>query len=233
MAVIIQVPLSRSLKIPTNSPPSIIRVQPRPSYLWMNGQTPLMTDFLSWIWLELSWVISQPITITVAVQFRLLMDTRKSINGWILEVNPLLSEILRHSLNPCPIIRTWRGSDSIAPRLGKGFSILVSRTSSLLTGEMRTPVSSSVNLIWLSVRWLPVASFPRNLAIPQLLRSNVSATVPLVMKGRTAVLPHRGLSPHQFTPMSGAHHCVQATPDYALLFIVAQVSGVPESTSEG
>src|SRR5205807_727846 len=89
---------------------------------------------------------SQPITITVAVQFRLLMDTRKSINGWILEVNRLLSEILRHSLNPCPIIRTSRGSDSIAPRLGKGFSILVSRTSSLLTGEMRTPVSSSQHL---------------------------------------------------------------------------------------
>src|SRR5882724_2905621 len=31
------------------------------------------------------------------------------------------------------------------------------------------------------------------------------ATLPLVMRGRTTVFPHRGLSPHQFTPMSGAH----------------------------
>jgi hypothetical protein len=31
------------------------------------------------------------------------------------------------------------------------------------------------------------------------------AIVPLIMKGPTTVLTHRGLSPHQFTPMSGAH----------------------------
>jgi hypothetical protein len=31
------------------------------------------------------------------------------------------------------------------------------------------------------------------------------AIVPLVMRGPTTVLTHRGLSPHQFTPMSGAH----------------------------
>ena len=29
--------------------------------------------------------------------------------------------------------------------------------------------------------------------------------VPLVMKGPSTVSTHRGLSPHQFTPMSGAH----------------------------
>jgi hypothetical protein len=56
-----------------------------------------------------------------------------------------------------------------------------------------------------------VASFPRNLAIPQLLRSNVLAIVPLVMRGPTTVLTHRGLSPHQFTPMSGAHKSMEPT----------------------
>jgi hypothetical protein len=35
------------------------------------------------------------------------------------------------------------------------------------------------------------------------------AIVPLVMKGPTTVFTHRGLSPHQFTPMSGAHHTMQ------------------------
>jgi hypothetical protein len=37
------------------------------------------------------------------------------------------------------------------------------------------------------------------------------AIVPLVMKGPTTVFTHRGLSPHQFTPVSGAHKAVQAT----------------------
>jgi hypothetical protein len=36
-------------------------------------------------------------------------------------------------------------------------------------------------------------------------RSNVWAIVPLVMRGPTTVFTHRGLPPHQFTPMSGAH----------------------------
>jgi len=57
---------------------------------------------------------------------------------------------------------------------------------------------------------LTEASFPRNLAIPQLLRSNVLAIVPLGMSGPTIAFTHRGLSPHQFTPMSGAHKTVQA-----------------------
>ena len=51
---------------------------------------------------------------------------------------------------------------------------------------------------------LTEASFPRDLAIPQLLLSNVWAIVPLVKRDPTTVLTHRGLSPHQFTPMSGA-----------------------------
>jgi hypothetical protein len=38
---------------------------------------------------------------------------------------------------------------------------------------------------------------------------DVWAIVPLVMKGPTTVLTHRGLSPHQFTPMSGAHYSMQ------------------------
>jgi hypothetical protein len=45
--------------------------------------------------------------------------------------------------------------------------------------------------------------------IPQLLRPNIWAIVPLVMKSQTTVLAHRGLSPHQSTPMSGAHQTVQ------------------------
>jgi len=52
--------------------------------------------------------------------------------------------------------------------------------------------------------------------IPQLLLSGAWAILPLVMNGRTAVFPHRGLpyldeassegSLHQFTPMSGTHN---------------------------
>ena len=52
---------------------------------------------------------------------------------------------------------------------------------------------------------LTAASFPRDLAIPQLLLSSASAILPTMTVGRTAVFPHRGLAPHQFAPMSGAH----------------------------
>jgi hypothetical protein len=52
---------------------------------------------------------------------------------------------------------------------------------------------------------LTEASCPRDLAIPQLLLSNVSTILPSIMKDRLTVFIHRGLSPHQFTPMSGAH----------------------------
>ena len=55
----------------------------------------------------------------------------------------------------------------------------------------------------LSIRIL--ASFPRNLAIPQLPRSSTWASLSLAMRGSLTVFPYRGLSPHQFTPMSGAH----------------------------
>ena len=57
---------------------------------------------------------------------------------------------------------------------------------------------------------LTEASFPRDLAIPQLLLSNVWAIVPLVLRDPTTVFTHRGLSPHQFTPMSGAHQSAAA-----------------------
>ena len=58
---------------------------------------------------------------------------------------------------------------------------------------------------------LTEASFPRNLAIPQLLLSSAWAILPLVMRASpTTVFPHRGLSPHQFTPMSGAHQVAAA-----------------------
>jgi len=59
---------------------------------------------------------------------------------------------------------------------------------------------------------------PTNLAIPQLLRSNVSVIVPLVMRRPTTVFTHRGLSPRQLTPMSGAHkaHAVDAPIAFVL-----------------
>lgn len=56
---------------------------------------------------------------------------------------------------------------------------------------------------------LTEASFPRDLAIPQLLLSSVCAIVLTMKASPTAVFPHRGLAPHQFTPMSGAHHTMQ------------------------
>jgi hypothetical protein len=52
---------------------------------------------------------------------------------------------------------------------------------------------------------LTEASFPRDLAIPQLLLSSACAIVLTMKASPTAVFPHRGLAPHQFTPMSGAH----------------------------
>ncbi len=70
---------------------------------------------------------------------------------------------------------------------------------------------------------LTEASFPRDLAIPQLLLSSACVILPTMKTGWTTVFPHRGLpclaevldeggSPHQFTPMSGAHQPVEATP---------------------
>ncbi len=58
---------------------------------------------------------------------------------------------------------------------------------------------------------LTEASFPRDLAIPQLLLSSACAIVLTMKASPTAVFPHRGLAPHQFTPMSGAHKTVQRT----------------------
>ena len=59
---------------------------------------------------------------------------------------------------------------------------------------------------------LTAASFPRGLAIPRLLLSSASAILPTMTASRTAVFPHRGLAPHQFTPMSGAHQRMHRTP---------------------
>src|SRR5438445_13193037 len=55
------------------------------------------------------------------------------------------------------------------------------------------------------------ASFPRDLAIPQLLLSSACAILLTMKASRTTVFPHRGLSPLQLTPMSGAHHALQRT----------------------
>jgi hypothetical protein len=49
------------------------------------------------------------------------------------------------------------------------------------------------------------------------------------MRASLTAFLHRGLSPHQFTPMSGAHQCFQATPDCAMLLILRFWSGVPEA----
>jgi len=56
---------------------------------------------------------------------------------------------------------------------------------------------------------LTEASFPRHFAIPQLLLSSACAIVPTMKASPTAVFPHRGLAPHQFTPMSGAHNALK------------------------
>ena len=58
---------------------------------------------------------------------------------------------------------------------------------------------------------LTEASFPRDLAIPQLLLSSACAILPSVKDSATTVFPHRGLAPHQFTPMSGAHKALHRT----------------------
>ena len=58
---------------------------------------------------------------------------------------------------------------------------------------------------------LTEASFPRDLAIPQLLLSSACAIVLTMKASPTAVFPHRGLAPHQFTPMSGAHEALDST----------------------
>ena len=58
---------------------------------------------------------------------------------------------------------------------------------------------------------LTEASYPRNLAIPQLLLSRACAKLLTMKANRLAVFLHRGLSPRQLTPMSGAHKTVQRT----------------------
>ncbi len=57
----------------------------------------------------------------------------------------------------------------------------------------------------------------RDLAIPQLLLSSACAIVLTMNASPIAVFPHRGLAPHQFTPMSGAHR-MQRTPRIASRF---------------
>ena len=52
---------------------------------------------------------------------------------------------------------------------------------------------------------LTEASFPRSLATPQLLLSNVLIILFLIPRNLMIVFAHRGLAPHQFMPMSGTH----------------------------
>jgi hypothetical protein len=58
---------------------------------------------------------------------------------------------------------------------------------------------------------LTAASFPRDLAIPQLLLSSASAILLPESENKMTVFPHRGLAPHQFAPMSGAHKSLHPT----------------------
>jgi len=83
-----------------------------------------------------------------------------------------------------------------------------------LCGASLPAPSASYGISVRRLTGLTAASFPRDLAIPQLLRSSASAILLTMTASRTAVFPHRGLpacrslgvggAPHQFTPMSGA-----------------------------
>ncbi len=68
------------------------------------------------------------------------------------------------------------------------------------------------------------ASFPRRLTTPQLPRSNVSVTLPAVMRGLISAFTHRGLSPHQFTPTSGAHQAASGNGAIGSLFHIGLIS---------
>ena len=54
--------------------------------------------------------------------------------------------------------------------------------------------------------------------IPQLLLSSACAILLIMKASPTAVFPHRGLAPHQFTPMSGAHQALHRTANCAWRF---------------
>src|SRR5579859_1727723 len=54
--------------------------------------------------------------------------------------------------------------------------------------------------------------FPRDLAIPQLPRSSTSAKLTPVMRASLTAFLHGGLSPRQFTPISGANNSLQEQP---------------------
>jgi hypothetical protein len=56
------------------------------------------------------------------------------------------------------------------------------------------------------------------------------AILPFDMKGPITAFTHRGLSPHQFTPMSGAHHPNTAKPARPLGFhLNGQERGLADS----
>ena len=76
---------------------------------------------------------------------------------------------------------------------------------------------------------LTEASYPRNLAIPQLLLSSAGAKLLTMKASRLAVFLHRGLSPRQLTPMSGAHQPAAGNAGIASrLTIGHHWPGVPE-----
>jgi hypothetical protein len=137
------------------------------------------------------------------------------------EASPLLCP----RLTSAPSRRTSRSAaPGVAAVLGAQISLSKDVNSACATapftsgGEHRAwlcgaslPAPSALDGI--SVRrltGLTAASFPRDLAIPQLLPSSASAILLPDSENKMTVFPHRGLAPHQFTPMSGAHQITGA-----------------------
>jgi len=57
---------------------------------------------------------------------------------------------------------------------------------------------------------LTEASFPQDLAIPQLLLSSACVILLPMKASQMTVFTHRGFAPHQLTPMTGAHNITAA-----------------------
>ena len=74
---------------------------------------------------------------------------------------------------------------------------------------------------------LTEASFPRDLAIPQLLLSSACVILPPMKASQMTVFLHRGLSPLQLTPMSGAHR-MELTAAGLSVFVSVSARLAPE-----
>ena len=125
---------------------------------------------------------------------------------------PELNSGLRCVVPARPLRQPYMVLDSLAPAR----SALRAFGSAKFLSRLPSALKSVRRLISFDL-WLPSHPPPprfrrdgRNLAIPQLPRSSACVILPLAMRGSLTVFPHRGLSPHQFTPMSGAHQITGA-----------------------